>query len=111
MTQQPWWQRMTMVTSVLSTFGTRSAYAAQAGTMPLQQFFSQLYTAGTGTYLPMLAFGMILFMVANWIWGWVTMGEMMGKIVLGIAILAGSVGAVVQWVGGGTIGTALVLIG
>lgn len=89
--------------------GIRSAAAATAGNMPLQQFFSQLYTAGTGTYLPMLALGILLTSVLNWHYGWVTIGEGMGKLILSVAVLAGGVGLIVGWVGGGTIGTAMVL--
>lgn len=103
------WRRWGSISTVAAASQARLGWAATAGNMPLQQFFSQLYTAGTGTYLPMLALLILITSVMNWHYGWVDIGTGLGKLILSIAILAGGVGLVVGWVGGGTIGTALVM--
>jgi hypothetical protein len=77
------------------------AWAVSGGNnMPLTQFFSNLYQAGVSVYVPMLAFAILVLSVFNWHFGWVTIGEGLGKLILSIAVLALGVSYIVSLVGG-----------
>ena len=98
--QQVWWARSLRLSVAVLLMVQRRAWASTGGRMPLQTFFAELYAAGIGTYIPILALVIVITSVLNWHYGWVSIGEGLGKLILSVAILAGGVALIVGWVGG-----------
>jgi len=80
-----------------------AALAATGGKMPLANFFKDLFEEMGATYIPVLCLGALFFFCGNYAFGWVSIGEGLGRVLIVISLLGLGVSGVSNMVGGGNI--------
>src|SRR5262245_28010980 len=94
--------RMILVGLMIALAATDAAASMGGGNsrIPLTDFIVELYNVTTNVYVPMLAFGALVFGAANLLFGFMRFGPVIGRIFgvigilgLGVTWFAQSVGA------------------
>lgn len=98
-------QKQVLATSLMVVLAATEAWASMGGgssRIPMTDFIVELYNVTNNVYVPMLAFGALVFGAANLLFGFLRFGPAIGRIFgvigilgLGVTWFAQSVGATV----------------